>query len=111
MSSALNTIRLPIKIGNNGDGYTHSEETFYIVDVESRYNAIMSRPWQHTIGAVSSTLYQVMMFPSPSGHSIIKLHSNQVENHESFTLSKISRVIPLDSYHPKANYNIKFPTE
>ena len=40
------------------------EVDFIVVDAYSRYTAIVARPWLHTLGAVSSTLYQKIKYPS-----------------------------------------------
>ena len=40
------------------------EVDFSVVDAYSRYTAIVARPWLHTLGAVSSTLYQKIKYPS-----------------------------------------------
>ena len=40
------------------------EVDFIVVDVFSPYMTIMSRPWLHALGAVSSTLYQKVKYPS-----------------------------------------------
>ena len=40
------------------------EVDFIVVDAFSPYTAIMGRPWLHSLGAVSSTLYQNVKYPS-----------------------------------------------
>ena len=40
------------------------EVDFIVVDAFSPYIAIVARPWLHTLGAVSSTLYQKVKYPS-----------------------------------------------
>ena len=40
------------------------EVDFIIVDIFSPYTTIMGRPWLHTLGTVSSTLYQKVKYPS-----------------------------------------------
>ena len=40
------------------------EVDFIVVDAFSPYTAIMSRPWLHSLGAVSSTLHQKVKYPS-----------------------------------------------
>ena len=37
---------------------------FIVVDSYSSYTAIVARPWLHALGAVSSTLYQKVKYPS-----------------------------------------------
>jgi len=45
---------------------------FLVVDCQSAYNMILGRPWIHDIGAVPSTLHQMVKFPTPWGIRIIK---------------------------------------
>ena len=51
-------IRLPVQTGLDV-----VEVDFIVVDTFSPYTAIMSRPWLHTLRAVSSTLHQKMKYP------------------------------------------------
>ena len=51
-------IRLPVQTGSET-----VEVDFIVVDAYSPYTAI-ARPWLHTLGAVSSTLYQKVKYPS-----------------------------------------------
>ena len=55
-------IRLPVQTGSET-----VEVDFIIMDAYSPYTAIVARPWLHTLGAVSSTLYQKVKYPS-EGH-------------------------------------------
>ena len=52
-------IKLPVQI----DSYV-VEVDFIVVDAFSPYTAIMSKPWLHTLGAVSSTLHQKVKYLS-----------------------------------------------
>ena len=52
-------IRLPVQAGT----YV-VEVDFIVVDAFSPYTTIMGRPWLHSLGAVSSTLYQKVKYPS-----------------------------------------------
>ncbi|XP_070022170.1 uncharacterized protein [Nicotiana sylvestris] len=59
---------------------TFSEEVvkdtkFQVVDMEMAYNMIFERPWIHEMDAISSTLHQVIKFPSPWG--ICQIHGDQ----------------------------------
>ncbi|XP_056864123.1 uncharacterized protein LOC130511239 [Raphanus sativus] len=38
---------------------------FLVVDCPSSYNVILGRPWIHDMGAVPSTLHQLVKFPTP----------------------------------------------
>ena len=40
------------------------EVDFIMVDAYSPYTTIATRPWLHTLGAVSSTLHQKIKYPS-----------------------------------------------
>ena len=40
------------------------EVNFIVVDAYSPYTAIVTRPWLHNLGAVSSTLHQKIKYPS-----------------------------------------------
>ena len=51
-------IRLPVQTGSDV-----VEVDFIVVDVFSPYTAIMDRPWLHSLGAVSSTLHQIVKYP------------------------------------------------
>ena len=51
------------------------EVDFIVVDAYSPYTAIMVRPWLHSLGGVSSTLYQKIKYPS--GGQIIEIVRSQ----------------------------------
>ena len=40
---------------------------FLVVDCQSAYNIILGRPWIHGMGAVPSTLHQIVKFRTPWG--------------------------------------------
>ena len=52
-------IRLPIQTDSEV-----VEVDFIVVDSYSPYTAIVARPWLHALGAISSTLYQKVKYPS-----------------------------------------------
>ena len=52
-------IRLPVQVGSE-----LVKVDFIVVDAYSPYTAIVARPWLHTLGAVSSTLYQKVKYLS-----------------------------------------------
>ena len=52
-------VRLPVQAGAE-----IVEVDFIVVDAYSPYTTIVARPWLHTLGAVSSTLYQKIKYPS-----------------------------------------------
>ncbi|XP_056843199.1 uncharacterized protein LOC130495728 [Raphanus sativus] len=45
---------------------------FLVVDCPSSYNVILGRPWIHDMGAVPSTLHQLVKFPTPWGIRAVK---------------------------------------
>ena len=52
-------VRLPVQTGSEV-----VEVDFIVVDAYSPYTAIVTRPWLHTLGVVSSTLHQKVKYPS-----------------------------------------------
>ena len=46
---------------------------FYVVDVESPFNAILGRPWITTLNAVPSVAHQCLKFPYEG--KVVKLHN------------------------------------
>ena len=54
-------VRLPVQTGSEV-----VEVDFIVVDAYSPYTAIVARPWLHTLGAVSFTLYQKVKYPPES---------------------------------------------
>ena len=51
------------------------EVDFIVVDAFSPYTAIMSRPWLHSLGAVSSTLHQKVKYSS--GGQVMEIVGSQ----------------------------------
>ena len=45
---------------------------FLVVYCDSSYNMILGRPWIHKMGAVPSTLHQMVKFPTPWGIKAIR---------------------------------------
>ena len=52
-------IKLPIQIDSE-----IVEVDFIVIDSYSSYTAIVAKPWLHALGAISSTLYQKVKYPS-----------------------------------------------
>ncbi|XP_070029955.1 uncharacterized protein [Nicotiana sylvestris] len=40
---------------------------FHVIEGDMRYNALLGKPWIHSIRAVPSTLHQIMKFPTKDG--------------------------------------------
>lgn len=74
LADILGTIHLPMKLGNNDEGFQVSEENFYVIDAPLRYNAVICTSWKHKMGSIPSTLYQVMKFPTSDRKSIMELY-------------------------------------
>ena len=51
------------------------EVNFIVVDAFSPYTAMMGRPWLHTLGAVSFTLYQKVKYPL--GDQVLEILGSQ----------------------------------
>ena len=52
-------IKLPVQTSSET-----VEVDFIVMDAYSPYTAIVARPWLHTLGVASSTLYQKIKYPS-----------------------------------------------
>ena len=63
-------IRLPVQVGTDV-----VKVEFIMVDAFSPYTAIIGRPWLHTLGAVSSTLYQKVKYPY--GDQVLEIVGSQ----------------------------------
>ncbi|XP_059310915.1 uncharacterized protein LOC132062348 [Lycium ferocissimum] len=53
-------ISLPVNI--NG---TIQQTVFYVIEGEMKYNALLGRPWIHSMREVPSILHQILKFPTP----------------------------------------------
>ncbi|KAF5931916.1 hypothetical protein HYC85_028087 [Camellia sinensis] len=53
---------------------------FMVIDTPSPYNIILGRPWLHTMGAVSSTLHQLLWFSTEHGIEEVRGDQLQAEN-------------------------------
>ncbi|XP_070032052.1 uncharacterized protein [Nicotiana tomentosiformis] len=73
-------ITLPVLAG----GVT-LETTFHITDKDTTYNAIIGRPWIHTMRAIPSSLYQVIKFPTPWG--IFSIRGEQCTSQEFYRIA------------------------
>ncbi|XP_070010075.1 uncharacterized protein [Nicotiana sylvestris] len=50
---------------------TIQDTKFHVIDGDMRYNALLGRPWIHSMRAVPSTLHQMMKFPTNDGVKIV----------------------------------------
>ncbi|XP_070017255.1 uncharacterized protein [Nicotiana sylvestris] len=46
---------------------TIQDTGFHVIEGDMRYNALLGRPWIHSMRAVPSTLHQMMKFPMKDG--------------------------------------------
>ncbi|KAF5934467.1 hypothetical protein HYC85_030638 [Camellia sinensis] len=53
---------------------------FIVIDTPSPCNIILGRPWLHTMGAVPSTLHQLLRFPTEHGIEEVRGDQLQAEN-------------------------------
>ncbi|XP_059288158.1 uncharacterized protein LOC132041462 [Lycium ferocissimum] len=60
-------ISLPVNI----DG-TIQQTVFYVIEGDMKYNALLGRPWIHSIRAIPSILHQLLKFPTPEGIKTIR---------------------------------------
>nr|XP_009596967.1 uncharacterized protein LOC104092975 [Nicotiana tomentosiformis] len=66
------------------------ETTFHIMDKDTVYNAIIGRPWIHTMRVIPSTLYQVIKFPTLWG--IFSIREEQRTSRECYRIALDSTV-------------------
>lgn len=52
-------IRLPVQVGDE-----EVQVTFIIIEAYSPYTTILTRPWFHAMGAISSTLHLKVKYPT-----------------------------------------------
>ncbi|XP_026400328.1 uncharacterized protein LOC113296220 [Papaver somniferum] len=65
-----------------------TEIVFCVVDVESPYNALIGRPWMHSILGVASTFHQCIKFPLPQGIGIIRGDTIESRNCQEIDIDK-----------------------
>ena len=51
-------VDIPVKIGSQT-----FKSTFYVMDIRPSYSCLLGRPWIHEVGAVTSTLHQMLKYP------------------------------------------------
>ncbi|XP_056843060.1 uncharacterized protein LOC130495653 [Raphanus sativus] len=66
---------------------------FLVVDCPSSYNVILERPWIHDMGAVPSTLHQMVKFPTPWGIKAVKGYQENARSCYQTTLKGKSQVL------------------
>ncbi|XP_059289342.1 uncharacterized protein LOC132042850 [Lycium ferocissimum] len=76
-------ISLPVNI----DG-TIQQTVFYVIEGDMKYNALLGRPWIHSMRAVPSTLHQLLEFPTLEGIKTIR--GEQPAAREMFVVEEAS---------------------
>ncbi|XP_056843235.1 uncharacterized protein LOC130495757 [Raphanus sativus] len=66
---------------------------FLVVDCPSSYNVIVGRSWIHDLGAVPSTLHQLVKFPTPWGIKAVKGDQENVRSCYQTTLRGKTQVL------------------
>ncbi|XP_009788307.1 uncharacterized protein [Nicotiana sylvestris] len=74
---------------------TMQETKFYVIEGDTRYNALLERPWIHNIRVVPSMLHQVLKFPTPEGVKMV--YDEQLEAKEMFAIDEVIPVSTLTS--------------
>ena len=63
-------VDIPIKVGTQT-----FDTTFYVMDILPSYSCVLGRPWIHNAGAVTSTLHQMLKYPTEG--KIITVHGEE----------------------------------
>ncbi|XP_013713362.2 uncharacterized protein LOC106417043 [Brassica napus] len=66
---------------------------FLVVDCQSAYNMILGQPWIHDMGAVLSTLHQIVKFPTPWGIRAIRGDQENSRSYYQTTLKGKTKVL------------------
>jgi len=77
-------IILPINVAG-----TTQYTMFHVIEGNMRYNALLGRPWIHSMRAVPSTLRHMMKFPTKDGVKVV-----YGENHASREMSAVHDAAP-----------------
>ncbi|XP_070040381.1 uncharacterized protein [Nicotiana tomentosiformis] len=74
---------------------TIQETKFYLIKGDMRYNALLGRPWIHSMRAVPSTLHKVLKFPTSDG--VKTVYGEQPTAKEMFAIDEVISVSSLSS--------------
>ncbi|XP_070002532.1 uncharacterized protein [Nicotiana sylvestris] len=87
-------------------GGTFQDTKFHVIEGDMRYNALLGRPWIHSMSAVPSTLHQMMKFPTKDG--VKAVYGEQQAAREMFAVhNAASASMPLTSKKPKDKQTAK----
>nr|XP_016492185.1 PREDICTED: uncharacterized protein LOC107811712 [Nicotiana tabacum] len=70
---------------------TIQDTRFHIIEGDMRDNALLRRPWIHSMRAVSSTFHQMMKFPTKDG--VKTIYGEQHAAKEMFAVHDLAQVI------------------
>ncbi|XP_070025715.1 uncharacterized protein [Nicotiana sylvestris] len=94
-------IALPVNVAG-----TNQNAKFYVIDGDMRYNTLLGRPWIHCMRVVTSTLHQVMKFPTKDG--IKTVYGEKHMTKETFAVHDVAPApIPPPPKEPKDKKMIK----
>ncbi|XP_060182312.1 uncharacterized protein LOC132611977 [Lycium barbarum] len=74
-------ISLPVNIAG-----TIQQTVFYVIEGEMKCNALLGRPWIHSLRAVALTLHQMLRFPTSEGLKTVS--GEQLAAREMFAVEK-----------------------
>ncbi|XP_013628330.1 PREDICTED: uncharacterized protein LOC106334574 [Brassica oleracea var. oleracea] len=74
------------------EGFNMSTK-FLVVNCDSSYNMILGRSWIHDMGAVPSTLHQMVKFPTPWGKRAIRGDQEYSRSYYQTTLKGKTKVL------------------
>ncbi|XP_048630602.1 uncharacterized protein LOC125603961 [Brassica napus] len=80
---------------------------FPVVNCHSSYNGILGRAWIHSMGAVPSTLHQIIKFPTPWGIRAIKGDQETAHHCYQVALKKWAEVAPPSQSTPQAPHMVE----
>ncbi|XP_059285864.1 uncharacterized protein LOC132039395 [Lycium ferocissimum] len=90
LNMASETTKGEISLPVNIDG-TIQQTVFYVIEGDMKYNALLGRPWIHSMRAVPSTLHQLLKFPTPEGIKTIR--GEQPAAREMFAVEESSLLL------------------
>ncbi|XP_070047325.1 uncharacterized protein [Nicotiana tomentosiformis] len=82
------------------------EVTFHVLDMETSYNFLLGRPWIHAVGAIPSTLHQMVKFKYDNQEIIVHGEDEQSIYRDPSVLCFDAREVVL-----KTLYEAYFPVE
>ncbi|XP_070029430.1 uncharacterized protein [Nicotiana sylvestris] len=69
---------------------TIQDTKFHVIEGDMRYDTLLERPWIHNMRAVSSTLHQMMKFPTEEG-----VRTVYGEQHAAKEMFAVEEMVPI----------------